>query len=268
MWNSGVQLAALNYQKMGQAMHINEGRFRQNGHCGYVLKPDVYLDPEIELNPSLTGPIPTVRSKTLSLRIISGQNLPKPKGPGKMSKVISPFIGVEVVGLTTDCNSRRTKAVNNNGFRPYWDETFEFLVAMPEMALIRIVVYDASSGSGEFIGQATLPFDSMLTGLAFISSVGKELLLTDFFIFFLLNRPRHVTLENERGDPLVNASLFLHVSKVDGVRSTLWQSAQSNPDLTLSQAVDDVSKTMVSVPYSPPPLPLYFNPHFFCRQTT
>ena len=55
MWNVGTQMAALNYQKTGQAMHINEGRFRQNGHCGFVLKPDVYLDPEIEFNPALSG---------------------------------------------------------------------------------------------------------------------------------------------------------------------------------------------------------------------
>jgi len=37
------------------------------------------------------GPIPKVQGKTISLRIVSGQQLPKPKGPGKMGKVIFFF---------------------------------------------------------------------------------------------------------------------------------------------------------------------------------
>jgi hypothetical protein len=38
-WAAGVQMAALNVQTAGVAMHINRAMFRQNGNCGFVLKP-------------------------------------------------------------------------------------------------------------------------------------------------------------------------------------------------------------------------------------
>jgi hypothetical protein len=38
-WAAGVQMAALNVQTVGVAMHINRAMFRQNGNCGFVLKP-------------------------------------------------------------------------------------------------------------------------------------------------------------------------------------------------------------------------------------
>lgn len=37
-------LVALNYQTDGEMMHINQGRFRQNGKAGYVLKPEFMRD--------------------------------------------------------------------------------------------------------------------------------------------------------------------------------------------------------------------------------
>lgn len=30
----------------GQAMYFNQGKFRQNGGCGYILKPKVMRDPD------------------------------------------------------------------------------------------------------------------------------------------------------------------------------------------------------------------------------
>ena len=34
-------MVALNYQKPDLFMHLNQGFFRRNGGCGYVLKPAV-----------------------------------------------------------------------------------------------------------------------------------------------------------------------------------------------------------------------------------
>jgi len=53
-------------------------------------------------------------------------------------------------------------------------------------------------------------------------------------------------LENERGDALANASLFVHVEKIDGGRSSFWQSTKSNPDQPLSETTENLSKKMVS----------------------
>ena len=39
-WLSGVQMVALNFQTRDKELQINRGWFRQNGGCGYVLKPD------------------------------------------------------------------------------------------------------------------------------------------------------------------------------------------------------------------------------------
>ncbi len=44
-WNLGCQMVALNYQTDGTSMQLNEGKFRQNGRCGYVLKPAFLRDP-------------------------------------------------------------------------------------------------------------------------------------------------------------------------------------------------------------------------------
>ncbi|KAI9556974.1 hypothetical protein GHT06_016768 [Daphnia sinensis] len=42
-WNFGCQMVALNFQTPGKYLEINVGRFRRNGSCGYVLKPDWLL---------------------------------------------------------------------------------------------------------------------------------------------------------------------------------------------------------------------------------
>lgn len=44
MWNAGVQMVALNYQTGDRSMQLNQGRFLQNGSCGYVLKPEFMLN--------------------------------------------------------------------------------------------------------------------------------------------------------------------------------------------------------------------------------
>ena len=41
MWKCGVQMVALNFQYPDIYMHLNQGFFRLNGGCGYVLKPAV-----------------------------------------------------------------------------------------------------------------------------------------------------------------------------------------------------------------------------------
>ena len=41
MWRCGVQVVSLNFQTLDMYMHLNQGFFRQNGGCGYVLKPAV-----------------------------------------------------------------------------------------------------------------------------------------------------------------------------------------------------------------------------------
>ena len=56
--------------------------------------------------------------------------------------------------------------VGDNGLNPTWNETFEWDIANPELALIRFCVQDEDVfGEPNFLGQATFPMRSMRTGM-------------------------------------------------------------------------------------------------------
>lgn len=50
------------------------------------------------------------------------------------------------------------------GYNPIFDESFEFQINLPELALVRIAVLDDDYIGDEFIGQYTIPFECMQTG--------------------------------------------------------------------------------------------------------
>ena len=73
----------------------------------------------------------TFSVSTLHLRIISGTDLPKPRGAGSKGSVIDPYVLIEVFGAATDCAEHRTRTVHNCGRNPVFDETCEFRLAVP-----------------------------------------------------------------------------------------------------------------------------------------
>ncbi|PKU34412.1 1-phosphatidylinositol -bisphosphate phosphodiesterase eta-2 [Limosa lapponica baueri] len=79
-------------------------------------------------------------------------------------KIIDPFVEVEVIGLPVDCFKEQTRVVDDNGFNPMWEETLVFTVHMPEIALIRFLVWDHDPIGRDFIGQRTIAFSSMMPG--------------------------------------------------------------------------------------------------------
>lgn len=96
-------------------------------------------------NPNSEDPLPGKLKKQLALRIISGQQLPKPRdsvlgdrgevgaeptharrvvgGPRDLvptltprcPQIIDPFVEVEVIGLPVDCSKEQTRVVDDNG---------------------------------------------------------------------------------------------------------------------------------------------------------
>jgi phosphatidylinositol phospholipase C, gamma-1 len=53
----------------------------------------------------------------------------------------------------------------DNGFNPVWEETFEFFVAFPSLALLRFAVYDIDMfGDANLIAQATYPVSCLRRG--------------------------------------------------------------------------------------------------------
>ena len=58
----------------------------------------------------------------------------------------------------------KTRTVSNDGCYPIFNETFEFHINLPELALIRFVVLDDEYIGDDFIGQCTVPFECLQTG--------------------------------------------------------------------------------------------------------
>ncbi|XP_028308238.1 1-phosphatidylinositol 4,5-bisphosphate phosphodiesterase eta-2a isoform X2 [Gouania willdenowi] len=173
-WNTGCQLVALNYQSEGRVLQLNRAKFYSNGNCGYILKPACMS--EGAFNPNADDPLPGRVKKQMVLKIISGQQLPKPKDSmlGDRGEIIDPFVEVEVIGLPVDCCKMQTRVVDDNGFNPMWEETMVFTVHMPELALVRFLVWDHDPIGQDFIGQRTIAFNSMMPGYRHVYLEGME----------------------------------------------------------------------------------------------
>ncbi|XP_061611967.1 1-phosphatidylinositol 4,5-bisphosphate phosphodiesterase delta-3-A-like [Phyllopteryx taeniolatus] len=191
MWNGGCQLVALNFQTPGEEMDLNRGKFLQNGQCGYILKPPFMCQPYSTFNPENVGGGPGHAPVLLTVRVISAQQLPKQER-NKPSDIVDPQVWVEIHGVPIDNNKKKTHHIQNNGFNPQWDCTFNFTIHSPGLALVRFVVEDHDyTSSNDFLGQYTLPFTSLRTGY------------------------RHVRLLKQDGSSLSPSSLFIHVKIVD-----------------------------------------------------
>ncbi|CAB1459528.1 unnamed protein product [Pleuronectes platessa] len=185
-WNTGCHMVAMNYQTEGRMLELNRAKFSTNGNCGYILKPKCMH--KAAFNPMLEDPLPGRRKTQLVLKIISGQQLPKPKDSmfGDRGEIIDPFVEVEIIGLNNDCSKQQTRVVDDNGFNPMWEETLVFNIQMPQIALVRFQVWDHDPIGQNFIGQRTVAFTSMMPGY------------------------RHVYLEG-----MAEASIFVHVAIYD-----------------------------------------------------
>lgn len=135
-----------------------------------------------------------------NFQIISGQQLPRPRGSMAKGDVIDPYIVIQLFGIPADCTGRKqrsneicnrpdvdaqpvayhsvflhfsdcgfvaerkTKIVSNEGNCPIFEESFEFQVVLPELVLVRFVVLDDDYIGDDFIGQYTIPFDCLQPG--------------------------------------------------------------------------------------------------------
>uniref|UniRef100_A0A3P8UW56 Phosphoinositide phospholipase C n=1 Tax=Cynoglossus semilaevis TaxID=244447 RepID=A0A3P8UW56_CYNSE len=159
-WKGGVQLVALNQQTPGAMLDLHRGRFLQNGGSGYVLRPAVMRDEVSYFSAHTQGCVPGVPPQTLRIKVISAHNLPKPQGSGAKGEFIDPYVVLELHGVPADCAEQRTRTAAQNQDDPLFDETFEFQVNMPELALLRFVVLDDDYIGDDFIGDP-LPHASL-----------------------------------------------------------------------------------------------------------
>ncbi|XP_044073939.1 1-phosphatidylinositol 4,5-bisphosphate phosphodiesterase delta-4 [Siniperca chuatsi] len=173
MWNVGCQIVALNFQTAGLEMDLNDGLFGQNGCCGYVLKPDFMRDGNTQFSPEKPEERRGYKPLRLSIQVISGQQLPKVNQ--KEGSIVDPLVRVEIYGVPRDQAKEETSHINNNGFNPVWNETLNFVIHTPELALVRFVVEDHDKASrNDFMGQFTLPFTCIQAGYRHIHLLSKD----------------------------------------------------------------------------------------------
>ncbi|CAH8558338.1 unnamed protein product [Schistosoma margrebowiei] len=201
IWSWGGQIVTLNYQTAGLIMDLATGFFARNGACGYVLKPNLYRQFSSFFTPyktnllNITERPPDTTPQVLRLKIVSAQQLPKPRGSVSKGDTIEPYVVVEIHGIPVDCAEQRTvtaPAGSASGYNAIFEDTFEFCVQLGSLALVRFVVLDDHAIGDDFIGQNTVPFDCLLTGF------------------------RHVRLRSDTGEPIPLATLFVHITITTG----------------------------------------------------
>ncbi|KAG8188386.1 hypothetical protein JTE90_019290 [Oedothorax gibbosus] len=218
-WCLGCQLVAMNYQTAGLMMDLYQGWFQQNGYCGYTLKPSFLRDPLcLYSGCSSKDPLPGVEPTILNLKIISAQQLPQPKGASAKASSIDPYVVVQIFGMELDCAEARTRT--HEGHSPVFDESFEFTVTVPELAMLRIAVLDDEFIGDDFIGQYTVPLSCLRRGY------------------------RHLRLLSNNGDPLYNTTLFVYVTMTNRSEKqrTKRKKAWLNMKSVGTKQADDVFK--------------------------
>lgn len=191
MWNVGCQIVALNFQTPHKEMQLNQGRFRPNGFCGYILKPEFLRSPSSQFDPNALTSGPWLQKKTFHVMVISAQQLPK-LNKDKPKSIVDPLVRVEIYGVPADNASKETPHIDNNGFNPAWNENLQFDIHVPELAMVRFVVEDFDKAShNDFIAQYCLPLTSVQNGY------------------------RQVPLLNKRDDLIPSAGLFVHIMLMD-----------------------------------------------------
>jgi hypothetical protein len=158
-WSLGCQMVALNFQTVDSSMTINDGRFRENGGCGYVLK---------SVN-SFPG-----NNMSLRITVLSGSCLPKPYGESS-GEVISPYVIIRLHDVVTQpsderlkVEERKTHKVQDNGFCPQWTgaKEFSFKVENPGVAMLQFTVHHSDEGFiDDTICRTAIPVRCLRQGL-------------------------------------------------------------------------------------------------------
>ena len=89
------------------------------------------------------------------ITIISGHHIPRPGGSNE-GNIVRPYVKVKIRGHPSETeNTHNTDWVQQNGFNPFWNKTFQFLVKAPALAFLELTVKDKRSVTkiGERMGK-------------------------------------------------------------------------------------------------------------------
>ncbi|XP_047317348.1 phosphoinositide phospholipase C 2-like [Impatiens glandulifera] len=186
-WSHGAQMVAFNMQGYGKYLWIMQGMFRANGGCGYVKKPDFLLRNE-GFDPDMSMSMPIKLEFKVKLYMGEGWHLDFHRTHFDLYSPPDFFTKIGIVGLEGDKEMKRTKTINNSWI-PMWNEDFEFVLKVPELALLRVGVFDYDpSGKNDFGGQTCLPLLEIRPGY------------------------RSVPLYDEKGEQYKHVKLLMHFS--------------------------------------------------------
>ena len=115
---------------------LNRGKFASNGCCGYIRKPKYLIDPSI--------PAPTEPAQSLAVTIFAGSGWDNFKD-ADLFDAPDTYVRVTVAGNMKDSKSFSTKTFNSHvrtgpKAQPYFNETFNFQIVEPELALLLFTV--------------------------------------------------------------------------------------------------------------------------------
>ncbi|KAF8394919.1 hypothetical protein HHK36_018858 [Tetracentron sinense] len=149
-WMHGAQMVAFNMQ----------GMFRSNGGCGYVKKPDILMK---------VGPYNWIFDPKVNLpvRIYMGDGWDLDFKKTHFDSYSPPdfYTKIGIAGVPADVTMRKTKTLEDD-WAPVWDEVFTFPLTVPELALLRIAVYEYDkSQKDDFGGVTCLPVSELRPGI-------------------------------------------------------------------------------------------------------
>ncbi|XP_043724315.1 phosphoinositide phospholipase C 6-like [Telopea speciosissima] len=165
-WMHGAQMVAFNMQGYGKSLWLMHGMFRSNGGCGYVKKPDFLMraDPHSDVfDPKAKLPV----KKTLKVRVYMGDGWRLEFSPTHFDTYSPPdfYTRVGIAGVPADSKMKETKTKEDD-WNPVWEEEFTFPLTVPELALLRIEVYEYDMNErDDFGGQTCFPVSELRPGI-------------------------------------------------------------------------------------------------------
>ncbi|UXI18032.1 hypothetical protein NH340_JMT03975 [Sarcoptes scabiei] len=187
-----VRLISMSSQPNEQIMNLYREWFKQNSYWALNSKNSRDKLSSFDFRRKELGPV--IDPLNIRIKIISGQQLPRPKGATFKADSIDPYVVIQCLGLPIDCSEMRTATVSNDRNNPIFDESFEFNVYLPDLAMIRFLVLDDDYIEDDFIGQLTVPVTCLQPGY------------------------RHVRLMNLHDEVIPNASLFIQIALTNRFR--------------------------------------------------
>lgn len=182
-----IELVALNFQTADTPLLLNDGRFRQGGGCGYLLRPPSTMV-ERKFNAGMS----------IKIKVLKGSCIPKPRGVTSGERV-DPYVMCEIHDANLHDGregsvsiSHFTSPINNNGFCPVWNEkVMEFQVYSPDVAMLLFKIIDEDIGVDEHVASAAIPVSCLRKGYRSIQL--------------------HDPYSNTRTGPFMFSSLLVHI---------------------------------------------------------